>query len=96
MSHFILDFSSINKVNQMQRHTPTNENNFVGSLTNYMLPPPQGMSPMVPTKSMDMYCSHYIMPNAPVDYTSPNLSMWDSSQVPSNVTNGISSAKKVI
>ncbi|XP_076248410.1 RING finger and CCCH-type zinc finger domain-containing protein roquin [Calliopsis andreniformis] len=88
------NFNSINKVNPMQHHTPANENNFVGSLTNYMLPSPQGISPMVPTKNMDMYCSHYIMPNAPVDYTSPNLSMWDSFQVSSNVTNGITNAKK--
>lgn len=50
---------------------------------------------MVPTKNMDMYCSHYIMPNAPVDYSPPNLSMWDSFQVSSNVTNGITNAKKV-
>lgn len=80
----------------MQHHTPTNENNFVGSLTNYMLPSPQGISPMIPPKNMDMYCSHYIMPNAPIDYTAPNFSMWESSQVSTNVTNGISNTKKVI
>ena len=88
------NFNSINKVNPMQHHAPTNENNFVGSLTNYMLPSPQGISPMIPPKNMDMYCSHYIMPNAPIDYTAPNFSMWESSQVSTNVTNGISNTKK--
>lgn len=80
----------------MQHHTSTNENNFVGSLTSYMLPSPQGIVPMVPTKNIDMHCSHYIVPNAPIEYTTPNLSMWDSSQISSNVTNGISNSKKVI
>ncbi|XP_003702036.2 RING finger and CCCH-type zinc finger domain-containing protein roquin isoform X1 [Megachile rotundata] len=88
------NFNSINKVNPMQHHTPTNENNFVGSLTNYMLPSPQGIMPIVPTKNIDMHCSHYIMPNAPIEYTAPNLGMWDSSQISSNVTNGISNSKK--
>ncbi|XP_078041614.1 RING finger and CCCH-type zinc finger domain-containing protein roquin isoform X2 [Augochlora pura] len=88
------NFNSINKINPMQHHTPSNENNFVGSLTNYMLPPPQGASPMVPNKNMDIYCSHYIVPNAPVDYTAPNLNMWDTSQVSPNVTNGVSNTKK--
>ncbi|XP_033340321.1 RING finger and CCCH-type zinc finger domain-containing protein roquin isoform X2 [Megalopta genalis] len=88
------NFNSINKINPMQHHTPSSENNFVGSLTNYMLPPPQGTSPMVPNKNMDIYCSHYIVPNAPVDYTAPNLNMWDTSQVSPNVTNGVSNTKK--
>lgn len=92
--HFLSDFNSMNKVNPIQHHTPTNENNFIGSLTNYMLPSRQGMLPVVPAKNMDMHCSHYIMPNSPVDYT-PNLGMWDSSQVSSNMTNGISNTKKV-
>ncbi|KOC63223.1 Roquin [Habropoda laboriosa] len=88
------NFNSMNKVNPVQHHTPTNENKFIGSLTNYMLPSPQGMLPTVPTKNMDMHCSHYIMPNAPVDYPTPNLGMWDLSQVSPSVTNGISNTKK--
>ncbi|KZC04845.1 PREDICTED: roquin-1 [Dufourea novaeangliae] len=88
------NFSSMNKVNPVQHHTSSSENNFVGSLANYMLPPQQGVSSVLPNKNMDMYCSHYIMPNAPVEYTTPNLNMWDSSQVSSNVTNGVSNAKK--
>lgn len=92
---FFLDFNSMNKINPIQHHNPTNENNFIGSLTNYMLPS-QGMLPMVSTKNMDVHCSHYIMPNTPVDYTAPNLNIWDSSQISSNMTNGISNTKKVI
>ncbi|OAD62090.1 Roquin [Eufriesea mexicana] len=88
------NFNSMNKVNPIQHHNPTNENNFIGSLTNYMLPSAQGMLPMVQTKNMDVHCSHYIMPNTPVDYTAPNLSIWDSSQISSNITNGISNTKK--
>ncbi|XP_017892553.1 roquin-1 isoform X2 [Ceratina calcarata] len=88
------NYNSMNKVNPMQHHTPANENNFIGSLTNYVLPSPQGMLPMVPTKNMDVHCSHYIVPNTPVDYTAPNLGMWDSTQISSNMTNGIPNTKK--
>ncbi|XP_071877832.1 RING finger and CCCH-type zinc finger domain-containing protein roquin isoform X1 [Bombus fervidus] len=87
-------FNSMNKVNPIQHHNPTNENNFIGSLTNYMLPSSQGILPVVPTKNIDVHCSHYIMPNTPVDYTAPNLTIWDSSQLSSNMTNGISNTKK--
>lgn len=50
---------------------------------------------MVPVKSMDIHCPHYIMPAASLDYNTTDMSMWDPPQVTSSVTNGISNSKKV-
>ncbi|KAL2729391.1 roquin-2 isoform X1 [Vespula squamosa] len=87
-------FNSLNKVNPTQHPIISNENNFVGSLTSYMLPPPQNLSHMVPVKSMDIHCPHYIMPAASLDYNTTDMNMWDLPQVTSGVTNGISNSKK--
>lgn len=85
---------SLNKVATLQHPTATNEN-YIGNLPNYVIPPPQGITHAVPTKNPDIQCSQYIMPTTPVDYTAPNLQIWDPYQIPPNVQNGISNSKKV-
>lgn len=87
-------FNSLSKANPTQHSMVNNENNFVGSLTSYMLPPSQSLSQMVPTKNMDIHCPHYIMPTSSLDYNKTNMNMWDSSQVTPDVTNGVSNSKK--
>ncbi|XP_015178822.1 PREDICTED: roquin-1 isoform X3 [Polistes dominula] len=87
-------FTSLNKVNPTQHPIINSENNLVGSVTNYMLAPPQNLSHMVPVKNMDIHCPHYIMPVASLDYNTTDMNMWDSPQVTSGVTNGISNSKK--
>ncbi|XP_066590032.1 uncharacterized protein roq isoform X2 [Prorops nasuta] len=88
------NFNGANKIHTIPHPLVNNENNFVGSLTNYMLPPPQNLSHMIPAKNVDLHCPHYIMPTAPINYNNPNLNMWDTLQISQNIQNGIPSSKK--
>ncbi|XP_051162613.1 roquin-1 isoform X1 [Leptopilina boulardi] len=73
----------------VQHPTVTNENNFIGSLTNYMLPPPQGFS-----SKNDVQHSHYIVPGVPLDYSATNLQIWEPMQISNNVQNSQQSNNK--
>ena len=53
-----------------------------------MLPPPQGLSHIVPPKNVDVQRSHYIVPGVSLDYSAANLHIWDPMQIPTNVQNG--------
>ncbi|XP_001603217.2 roquin-2 [Nasonia vitripennis] len=74
------NFNQINKSNQAQ-HTSANNENFIGSLTNYMLPGTQNVSRIIPQK--DIQCGHYIVPTGTgsLDYAAANLHLWDPTQI---------------
>ncbi|XP_058790594.1 roquin-1 isoform X2 [Phymastichus coffea] len=73
-------FNQLHKNNPVQQ-SPINNDNFIGSLTNYMLPGAQNVSRLIPQK--DIQCGHYIMSagSGPLDYAAANLHLWDPSQV---------------
>lgn len=75
-----LDYNQMNKNNPVQQ-SPINNDNFIGSLTNYMLPGAQNVSRLIPQK--DIQCGHYIMPagTGPLDFAAANLHLWEQSQV---------------
>ncbi|XP_015586020.1 roquin-2 isoform X2 [Cephus cinctus] len=88
-------FNALSKVGSVQHPAVNIENNFVGPLTSYMTPPQQGVPHMVPSKNIDMQCSHYVMSGSPLNaYAAPNLHMWDPSQISAAMQNNLPNNSK--
>lgn len=93
--HHSTDFNPIGKIEQLQ-HQNMNYENLPDPMTNYVLPSSQALGHGIPSKNVDLQCSHYIMHGAPLDFANPNLHVWDPSQVPPINKNGLpNNGKKV-
>ncbi|XP_046410424.1 roquin-1 [Neodiprion fabricii] len=82
------------KVSPAQHPAVSNDNNFVGSLPSYISPPTQALPQLASAKTVEMQYSHYVMPGPPVEYNSPNLPIWDPSQITSTVHNNVPNNNK--
>lgn len=72
------------------------DNNFVGSLPSYVSSPTHNMTQVVQNKTAEMQYSHYVMPAPPVEYNSPNLPMWDHTQITPTVHNNVPNNNKKV